>query len=357
MNPPRYLRSRRSRTALAILAGAGIVAALLLLVKCGSEENERPATPDGSVRADDHGGHSHPASPDLDDEEQATEADLGVHAMPPIVFAEDRSGEYRLAAIEPDGTDRQTVVGDLGMFPAWSSDGELLAYIGDAVGESQRRLAVKVLGLKGREITDLVAGAQVPSHPTFGPRGKDVYYQSNQEVVTHTTGIKPFNTLDAIELRDGRQRTIIEGGGAVYQPAWSPDGRHLALVRGRLGCKAERCPQTVDIYGEDLRGAEPLVSGGVAGAPAWSPDGELVAFTWQTNRGSGIWTARPDGTGLARVTDRGAEDSEPAFSPDGSQLVFSRSCDLFIQEIPGGSPENLTRSPRVCEISPTWRGD
>jgi|GEM_PF-2504323 len=61
-------------------------------------------------------------------------------------------------------------------------------------------------------------------------------------------------------------------------------------------------------------------------APAWSPDGSRFAFTNSdpaTPLGS-IWTANPDGSGAALLTDGGGSCPDgiahPSWSPDGSKL-------------------------------------
>jgi Tol biopolymer transport system component len=70
--------------------------------------------------------------------------------------------------------------------------------------------------------------------------------------------------------------------------------------------------------GEGLR----QITTGIRAAtePAFSPDGRQVAFT----RGlSGIFVIRANGTGLTRLTD-GRDDRFPVWSPDGATIAFLR---------------------------------
>ena len=92
-------------------------------------------------------------------------------------------------------------------------------------------------------------------------------------------------------------------------------------------------------------------------APAASPGGptkmltqpalsaDRVAFVY----GNDVWTARLDGTGVARITSGPGLKSSPAFSPDGSLLAFTAeldgNMDVFVVPAAGGVPKRLTFHP------------
>jgi Tol biopolymer transport system component len=61
--------------------------------------------------------------------------------------------------------------------------------------------------------------------------------------------------------------------------------------------------------------------------PAWSPDGTRVVFTAPgTDTGDvEIWTVNADGSGMTQLThDGGADDLAPQYSLDGATIVFAR---------------------------------
>lgn len=72
---------------------------------------------------------------------------------------------------------------------------------------------------------------------------------------------------------------------------------------------------------------------GLNGSPSWSPDGRWLAFSSDRGdrpAGVGIYLIHPDGTGLHRVTSLAASSDwqdSPRFSPDGSKLVFTEFLD------------------------------
>jgi imidazolonepropionase-like amidohydrolase/Tol biopolymer transport system component len=60
--------------------------------------------------------------------------------------------------------------------------------------------------------------------------------------------------------------------------------------------------------------------------PTFAPDGRTIAYiTWSDDELGAVWTVRTDGKNPRQVTTRPGHYVEPAFSPDGKELVFRRS--------------------------------
>ena len=68
--------------------------------------------------------------------------------------------------------------------------------------------------------------------------------------------------------------------------------------------------------------------------PAWSPNGDLIAFTRFSEDDYDIYTIRPDGTGLKRLTTTPGNDAHEIWSPDGKQILFSSARLGFKDEAP-----------------------
>lgn len=86
--------------------------------------------------------------------------------------------------------------------------------------------------------------------------------------------------------------------------------------------------------------------------PAYSPGGQRIAFT---RLGVGIFTMNPDGTGLRRLTT-GVRDSYPAWAPTGGRIAFVRPVGaawrIFTLSTSGGKPHKLGKAPSSGR--PSW---
>lgn len=109
------------------------------------------------------------------------------------------------------------------------------------------------------------------------------------------------------------------GHHAAY-PGWSPDGSRLVYAHTEPGNRGLRI---IDL---DTNTITELTTG-PDNFPSWSPDGERIAFTRSPHGLGGpsqIYTVKPDGTGLTRLTlHPGAQDAHPAYSPDGRWIAFT----------------------------------
>jgi WD40-like Beta Propeller Repeat len=92
-----------------------------------------------------------------------------------------------------------------------------------------------------------------------------------------------------------------------------------------------------------------LTSGPGDSAPSFSPSGAQLAYQRLMAGSATVYLANADGSGAIAL----ASGSEPAFSPDGRQIVFVRAGGLFLTGLtPGGPARQLTRVPG--DHHPEW---
>ena len=141
-------------------------------------------------------------------------------------------------------------------------------------------------------------------------------------------------------------------------PAWSPDSRQLAFVRGG------------DLFRAPVGDpdAVPLTEG-LAGvrAPAWSPDGETVAVMASASGSQDVWLV-PAAGGEPRQLTSGAMTADEvrfgvSWSPDGQTVGYVAnkadywSDDVWLADAASGEERQLTDSLRAISTVPVWSPD
>ena len=95
--------------------------------------------------------------------------------------------------------------------------------------------------------------------------------------------------------------------------------------------------------------------------PAWSPDGTKIAFSRSDGRRYQIFVMNADGTDPVQITYGDNSASDSAWSPDGSRIAFTRcsagSCDIYVMNADGRGEERLTHGERPGEWDPRWSPD
>ncbi len=174
----------------------------------------------------------------------------------------------------------------------------------------------------------------------------------------------PATHLWLCDAETGKAEQLTKGPYDDGAPAWSPDGLRIAFV-GDRGPESDRWPNS-DLYVIEAKaGAEPRrltdFPGPDDGRPAWSPDGRRIAFlrgdeprymAYNLNK---LAVAPADGGPVSILTgalDRGV--SGPlAWAPDGKSLLFIVTDDRasYIGRMPaeGGPVEALTTGRRTVD--------
>jgi Tol biopolymer transport system component len=108
---------------------------------------------------------------------------------------------------------------------------------------------------------------------------------------------------------------------------------------------------TINPSGSGKRQLTHVGAGHAAGAPDWSPGGAKIVYESNQSGDYRIWVMTADGSGQRRLTsDAGFADLEPAWSPNGKHILFSRCddhlgfityCDLEVMNAAGGGMRRL----------------
>ncbi len=212
--------------------------------------------------------------------------------------------------------------------PALSTDGTRMAYsvfvptngaqIETAAfdgSDVQRVTTFRDLDGDGR--TDTVQN----TNPAWSPDGEKIAFVSDRRLSTMAVDGSNARTLSLLVRLDRHQ-----------SPHWSPDGTHIAFV----GFDKEYNPgfYTVRLDGYELTRLADARASSVA-APVWSPNGGWLALATVETDAEGtkhdvLYTVRPDGSFLTRVTPTDYGGSVFAWSPDGDWLAFSNGQTVYV---------------------------
>jgi Tol biopolymer transport system component len=97
--------------------------------------------------------------------------------------------------------------------------------------------------------------------------------------------------------------------------------------------------------------------------PAWSPDGSKIVF--RSTRVGGfadIYVMNADGSGQILLTNSTSDNYDPAWSPDGTKIAFETTrtgvYDIFTINPDGSNPVNLTNNVvEYYDCFPAWSPD
>jgi Tol biopolymer transport system component len=271
----------------------------------------------------------------------ATPAAL-VSGEPWLAFQSGGSFGYGIYLVRSDGSDRRFpihgVPAGVQEHPEWSPDGTSLLFTvterEDDGSETEDIWIATTTSWETSRLVDCEAPCAWVDEPAWSPDGSTIAFQ--RLVEREGTFI---STLELLDMETSATRVALEAPArqGILAPRWSPDGGRLVVELLELsgdGADAAMAGDGLAIV--DLAAASPALEvivpfDRLANNPDWSPADDLIVFSAPAEGGepggklSDLWTVRPDGSGLARVTDvaaGGGTAIHPSFTPDGAQVLF-----------------------------------
>ncbi len=185
-----------------------------------------------------------------------------------------------------------------------------------------QELSIMIADADGKNERPLVPHGTLEYSPSYSADGKWVVFTKETAGLSDIYRIHP----DGSDLERLTDDPAFDDQGVL-----SPDGRTLAFISTRES-------GTANLWLLDLAARKYTNLTGSQGGnfrPAWSPDGAWIAFSsdregttgvnpgqWELLQSTGIYVVHPDGTGLRRVTRPGGVAGSPAWSPDGTAILF-----------------------------------
>jgi TolB protein len=216
--------------------------------------------------------------------------------------------------------------------------------------------------------------------PSLSPDGSKLVFDSNRLFESPA-----LNTADLFVMDwDGENLAYVTRGSSA---TWSPDSRTIAYHASASGTgryiRSDPGSATIDSDIFVINVDDAVAGSGIPvnitnnpltvdDDPDWSPDGTKILFTrhnvtdnHQNPRSAEIWVMNADGTGQLQLTHNVEEERAPAWSPDGTRIIYScrrgtpatatgpATFEICVMNADGSGELRLTNNA-VGDLTPTW---
>jgi Tol biopolymer transport system component len=269
-----------------------------------------------------------------------------------------------VSSINPDGADLfpldQGGVNDDGYDPVWSPDGRRLALAAQPSTNcsfSSLDIAVED-GVTGDSRYQLTSNGVFDRWPAWSPDGERIVFRSDRDFLPGEP-CGPVSDLYVIPDVGGPATRITADSHREEMPDWSPRGDWIVYAKTIGGYDPEGCDfvsfgggtylirpdgsqdHQIDTFGEDYD---------------WSPDGSKIVY----RDGPGhLWVANfspPIVSSNFELTMGPGVDDGPTWSPDGTQIAFTRNGALWLMNADGTNQHPvLSEGAPIVASNPDWQ--
>jgi Tol biopolymer transport system component len=251
-----------------------------------------------------------------------------------------------------------------------------------AAGEPLNTSDLFLMNQDGTQQTLLTRG----SSATWSPNGKRIAFHRSASgtglpikddpgAPTTDSVIFVAKVRDLLKGKPPKQITKPDDPQVDDDADWSPDGKRIVFTRKNRDDPDPNNPTSAEIYVIDAKGkGEPVRLTNNAfeeRSPAWSPDGTRIVYSCRigTMGGNGleicVMNYPPDGSDPLQLTFNAEADLGPHWSPDGRKISFQRRAgaplrqQIWIMNADGTEQTQLTQNPpdnpMVMNFAPDWR--
>jgi serine/threonine protein kinase/dipeptidyl aminopeptidase/acylaminoacyl peptidase len=262
----------------------------------------------------------------------------------------------------------QQLAGSVGveLLPSWSADGRILAYQSDQAGNND----IWVMQIGGEAVNRTADSPVGDEAPRLSPDGRLIAFWSARD----GGGVYIMPTLGGSPRKIATARPDTASG-----VTWSPDGSRIAIpmfgaiARGEprldILTLATNAVTKISFARDDTPARQqPPVNGCLD--TAWSPNGRFiacVAANSYNNQTARLWVIRLEDRSFIPVTDNGAVNWTPGWSPDSRALFVASNraggiMDLFQHRLtdaghPDGDAQRVTTGLDVQHAATSANGE
>jgi len=264
-----------------------------------------------------------------------------------IYFVSDRTGTKEIWSMDWDGSNQKQItrLHSTSIEPAVSPDGTKVAFTSFVKVQP----AIFVYSTEtGRALPFYNQRASLNAGANFTPDGKHIVYSST------AAGGDPQLYIANVDGSDFKRISFRRA--ICVEPKVNPKtGAEILFVSG---------PGPQQVYRMDMTGSGvEMVSpgGGEASNPAWNPDGQHIAFSWTRGFATGkfnVFVMDVSSRQYNQLTHDEGRNENPTWAPDGMHLVFQSNrrahtnYQIYSMLADGTDVKQLTTQGR--NYSPVW---
>lgn len=169
-----------------------------------------------------------------------------------------------------------------------------------------------------------------------------------------------LNQIWIMDLPSGKPRPLVQQSGGQYQPAFSPDGAHVAYVSWNEA-------EGGHLWRVPVQGGTPqrlTTQLAYYAIPTWSADGSKIAFVREAasaehnrnTRTMGMMQWMPSTGGAPQSVISVQSDNNVTFTLDGTHITYADSGALISVRLDGTEKRTLVKVPQASEIVPSPDG-
>ncbi|MBC7895705.1 MAG: PD40 domain-containing protein, partial [Cytophagaceae bacterium] len=299
-----------------------------------------------------------------------------------IAFLSDRSGGDNLWVMNADGRDTvqlSRTTDDMFVSPEWAPDGKYIAVTRSVQG-GPKIFLYHVDGGAGIQVIREPA-AQSAIGATFSPDGRFIWYATRQGMFSYNA-IFPQYQLAQYDRQLGTATPMTARYGSAFRPAISPDGRWLAFgsrYEEKTGLRIRELATGEErwlAYPIQRDNQESILEIDALPGYDFTPDNRAIVMSY----GGEIWRVPVDGSAATKIpftievdvamgpevkfqypvedtpTIVATQIRDAVPSPDGRRVALSALGDLWVMDLPSGTPRKIAGTPNG-EYHPAWSPD
>lgn len=251
-----------------------------------------------------------------------------------IAFSSDRDGDAEIFSINGDGSGlrQMTFNNATDDAPAWSPDGTQIAFESDIDGDFD----LYIMNADGSNLRKITTNDIGDWGPAWSPDGTKLAFH---------TEIGGDLEIYTINVDGSGLRQMTNNSTNDRSVSWSPDGTQL--VYHHIDEASRREIHIVDVNTLAVRTITDNTF--YDGLADWGADGRIVFGSSRFDNNAEILIMQPDGSNVVRVTNQNNTDDDPAWSPNGQQIVFESdrggSYDIWVINADGTGLTQLMNNP------------